>query len=134
MGLLDSVLGAIGKGGDTSQIISAVTGFIQGSGGLEGLVQKFSNAGLGNVVQSWIGKGQNLPISGDQILKVFGDHDLSQLGQKVGLGVSETANGLAAILPGVVDQLTPEGTSVSGSALESGIKNLVAGGIGKLLG
>ncbi|MEN9676881.1 MAG: hypothetical protein RIS76_2777 [Verrucomicrobiota bacterium] len=133
MGLLDGIMGALGQGGG-GQLVSLVTGFIQGNGGLDGLAQKFDGAGLGSVFQSWIGKGANLPISSDQILKVFGEQDLGALGQKLGLGANEAAGGLAQILPGLVDKLTPDGASVSGNALESGIQNLVSGGIGKLFG
>lgn len=134
MGLLDGILGALGPGGDGGSLVTMVTGFLQGQGGLEGLGRKFEGAGLGNIFQSWISKGPNLPISGDQILKVFGEQDLGSLGQKLGLGASEAASGLARLLPNLVDQLTPEGTPVSGTALESGIRNLVSGGIGKLFG
>lgn len=111
-----------------------VTGFLQGQGGLEGLARKFEGAGLGKVFQSWISTGPNLPIGGDQILKVFGEQDLGRLGEKLGLGAADAAEGLAHILPKLVDQLTPDGTPVSGAALESGIRNLVSGGIGKLFG
>lgn len=134
MGLLDGIMGALGQGGGGGQLVSLVTGFIQGNGGLEGLARKFDGAGLGNVFQSWIGKGTNLPISSDQIFKVFGEQDLGALGQRLGLGAKEAAGGLAQILPGLVDKLTPDGTSVSGNALDEGIQKLVSGGIGKLFG
>lgn len=133
MGLLDSLLGSLG-GNDGGQLMSLVSGFLQGQGGLDGLVRKFDSAGLGNLIQSWIGKGQNLPISADQIQQVFGQQDLASLGQQVGLGVPEIATGLSKILPNLVDQLTPEGTSVSGGALDSALKNLASGGLGRLLG
>lgn len=134
MGLLDGILGALGPGGDGGSLVSLVTGFLEGQGGLEGLGRKFEGAGLGTIFQSWISKGPNLPISADQILKVFGEQDLGKLGQKIGLGATEAAGGLAQFLPNIVDQLTPEGNPVSGAALESGIRNLVSGGIGKLFG
>lgn len=127
-------MGTLGQGGGGGQLVSMVTGFIQGHGGLEGLSQKFNGAGLGNIFQSWISKGPNLPVSGDQILKVFGEQDLGRLGQNLGLGAADAAGGLAQILPGLVDKLTPDGVPVSGGALESGIQNLVSGGIGKLFG
>ncbi|MBN8249053.1 MAG: DUF937 domain-containing protein [Verrucomicrobia bacterium] len=133
MGLLDSLLGSLG-GKDGGQLLSLVTGFVQGQGGLDGLVRKFDSAGLGNIVQSWIGKGPNLPISAEQIQQVFGQQDLASLGQKVGLGALETASGLSRILPNLVDQLTPDGASVSGGALDAALKSVAAGGLGKLFG
>jgi uncharacterized protein YidB (DUF937 family) len=134
MGLLDNVLGMLGgKGGDSSQLLGLVTGLVTSSGGLDGLLQKFSGAGLGNVVQSWISKGENLPISGDQILKVFGQGTIGDLAQKAGLDTGTAASGIAHVLPTIVDKLTPDGAAVGGDALESGIKNLLSGGLGKLL-
>ncbi|MCW5556679.1 MAG: DUF937 domain-containing protein [Verrucomicrobiae bacterium] len=135
MGLLDSLIGSLTGGGNNGgQLLSLVTGLIQNQGGLDGLVSKFTSAGLGNVVQSWISKGPNLPIGPEQIQQVFGQQDLASLGQSVGLGVSDTASGLSKILPNVVDQLTPDGTSIGGAALDSALKNLAAGSLGKLFG
>ena len=101
MGLLDSVLGAVlnngqqqqqpqggGLGGiigmlaSNPQLIQAVTGMLGNNsqlGGLGGLVEKFQQAGLGDVVGSWIGTGQNQPISADQLSSVLGSDALLSL-------------------------------------------------------
>lgn len=134
MGLLDGIMGALGSGGGGGQLGSLVTGFIQGNGGLEGIARKFDAAGVGDIFQSWISKGRNLSISEDQILKVFGEQDLGNLGQKLGLEAADIAGGLAQMLPGLVDKLTPDGVPLRGSELQEAIQKLVSGGIGRLFG
>lgn len=93
-GLLQGVLQMLGSGGPD---------------GLTGIVQGFSKAGLGDIVKSWVGTGQNLPISADQLKQGLGGGQLSRLAQSAGLSEGATANALAGLLPTVVDKLTPEG-------------------------
>jgi uncharacterized protein YidB (DUF937 family) len=142
MGLLDSVLGAVlnngqqqqqpqggGLGGiigmlaSNPQLIQAVTGMLGNNsqlGGLGGLVEKFQQAGLGDVVGSWIGTGQNLPISADQLSSVLGSDALSGLAAKLGVDPSEAAGQLAQVLPGLVDHLTPAGQAPQEGLGDSG--------------
>lgn len=80
-----------------------------GGGGLGGLAAQFQQAGLGDVLSSWIGTGQNHAVSGDQLTQVFGQDQLSQLGAKLGMDGSGLAGELSKILPGLVDQMTPQG-------------------------
>jgi hypothetical protein len=67
-------------------------------GALADLTRKFQSAGLGNILQSWIGTGQNLPISADQVRKVLGAGAVTDLAKKAGIGEPETSSalGLAA--------------------------------------
>ena len=136
MGLLDSVLGAVmnhastegtaaanasttgGLGGllgtlasnpQWLQIAVGMLGNDSTHGGLGGLITKFQQAGLGDVVNSWIGQGANQPVSGEQITQVLGADTLSQLGAQMGVGQSDAASQLAQLLPGLVDHLTPQG-------------------------
>jgi len=78
-------------------------------GGLSGLAQTFQQKGLGDLVSSWIGTGQNLPISADQIQQVLGNEQIQAFAQKMGISTSEAGSNLAEFLPGVVDKLTPDG-------------------------
>jgi hypothetical protein len=73
---------------------------VGGEQGLQGLVQQFTQGGLGEVVQSWVGTGQNLPISGEQIAKVLGNGQLAQLAQQFGLNPDTVAAQLAQVLQG----------------------------------
>ena len=128
MGLFDSVLGAVmngnaqGEGGGLAGVIGAVTSNPQmlqaltgmlgndgEHGGLGGLVAKFEQAGLGDVVGSWIGKGPNQPVSAEQISSVLGSDAIAGLAAKLGINTQDAAEQLSSVLPGLVNHLTPDG-------------------------
>ena len=136
MGLLGDILGTISGGSNTggtaeTQIMSAVAGMLSDrqSGGLAGLVTNFQKNGLGDVVSSWISNGKNLPISADQIQRVFGNQQVSQLAQKVGIEPEKVTTALASVLPGLVDKLTPSGKLPSDDVLQEGL-SLLKGKLG----
>ena len=80
-----------------------------GAGGLAGLVQRFERQGLGQVIASWLGPGENLPISGPQLRAVLGEPRLSRAAERLALPPAAAASTLAAVLPAVVDRLSPQG-------------------------
>ena len=77
--------------------------------GLGGLLQKFREGGLGDVVSSWVGTGANLPISGEQIQQALGSDVVQNLAAKIGIPTEQAAALLSQILPQAVDTMTPEG-------------------------
>jgi uncharacterized protein YidB (DUF937 family) len=111
MSLLDNLMGAIGghaEGLDLASLAGNIVG--QGAvGGVGGLVEAFEKGGLGELAQSWVGHGANLPISADQIQAVLGSGAIGQFAEKLGVDPQVGAAKLAEILPGLVDQLTPGG-------------------------
>jgi uncharacterized protein YidB (DUF937 family) len=113
MGLLDSILGAMsGKtdsSGGASQLIGILGGLLAQSGGLQGLANKFSQSGQGDTFSSWVGMGENQPISGGQVQKVLGSDEVNALAAKLGVDPAQASHFLAEYLPKVVDKLTPEG-------------------------
>ena len=116
MGLLETlsqqVKVAVGdKGGDPSGLVAGVLDAIQskGTGGLGSLVQDFHDKGLGSVVSSWIGTGPNQPITAAQVESVLGTDRVRTIAGKLGLPPAAVTTGLAAVLPHVIDKLTPEG-------------------------
>ena len=133
MGLLDSVVGALGQsqGGGQPDLLGAVIGMLGqgggqpgGLGGLAGLVAKFQQSGLGDVAASWVGTGENQPIAPDQLGGVLGNDVLSGLAQQMGMNQGDLLGQLSQMLPQVVDQLTPQGQMPQGGL----------GDIGDLLG
>jgi uncharacterized protein YidB (DUF937 family) len=78
-------------------------------GGLAGLLKQFQAGGLGNVADSWVGTGQNLPISAGQIQNVFGSEQIQQMAAKAGIAPEELSGQLANLLPQAVDKATPDG-------------------------
>ena len=151
MGLLDSVIGALaggtsgnatGGGGGQAALINIVLGMLTnrggagagagGMGGLGDLLTKFQQAGLGEAASSWVGTGENLPVSPDQVEGALGSDLLSQIARQIGLPQGETAGQLSELLPQVVDRMTP-----TGRVPEGGIgADEIAGfeGLGDLLG
>ena len=118
MGLLDSVIGALGQGGQDGQggqaaLIQAVLAMLAGQGGQGGgladLAARFQQGGLGDVMGSWVGTGQNLPVSPDQLGSVLGDDLLGQISRGSGMSGQDLLGQLAQVLPQVVDRATPDG-------------------------
>ena len=114
MGLFDSVMGAVAgqvqQGGGLNSVLSGLLANNSELGGLAGLVEKFQQNGLGDIVGSWIGKGENLPVSADQIASALGQGALGNIASQLGLDSSAVSAQLAQVLPGLIDQLTPHGT------------------------
>jgi uncharacterized protein YidB (DUF937 family) len=80
-----------------------------GAGGLGGLVEQLTRGGLGDAVQSWIARGQNLPVSGSQLESALGSDVLGRLGGQVGMNGGQLGEVLAQALPGLIDRMTPDG-------------------------
>jgi uncharacterized protein YidB (DUF937 family) len=78
-------------------------------GGLGGLLDKLQKGGLGDVANSWVGSGQNQPLTPKQLSPALGSDIIEALAQRSGLSEEELTKQLSQILPGVVDKLTPAG-------------------------
>ncbi|ACO73144.1 Uncharacterized protein conserved in bacteria [Laribacter hongkongensis HLHK9] len=118
MGLFDSLVNAagdmMGQGGDT---LSAVSNLIQENGGVGGLVEKFQQGGLGDIVSSWVGTGANLPVSAEQIQSVLDGSQLVELAGRLGIDPQQAAEMASQYLPSIVDRLTPNGEIPAGGDL-----------------
>ena len=121
MGLMDQVGQAVGGmlGGQSGQnpLLQAVAGLLgkdSSLGGLAGLVQAFQKNGLGDIVNSWVSTGQNLPVTPNQIEQGLGSDLLKQLASKAGLSSGAISSQLSSILPDLVDKLTPNGKIEAG--------------------
>lgn len=136
MGLLDQVIGAVagqmgnaqGGGAAGNPLLQMVMQLIQNQpGGLQGLIEQFTRAGLGQQAQSWVSTGANLPVSAEDLMKVFGGNggQLGQMMSQLGMDQNQAMGGLADMLPQVVDKLTPNGQVESGAGLEQGLSALL---------
>jgi uncharacterized protein YidB (DUF937 family) len=76
---------------------------------LSSITQKFRDSGLDEQVSSWISKGQNLPVVGDQIERALGHDTVAGIAAKLGISTDQAADELAEAVPEVVDEMTPEG-------------------------
>ncbi|MFV0371538.1 MAG: YidB family protein [Azonexus sp.] len=136
MGLLDQVVGNLaasalggksGGGGIVELVLPLLNKY---PGGIGGLVQAFQQGGLGEIVNSWVSTGKNLPVSGDQLTSVLGNDFIGGLAKQLGVGAQEASGSLAGVLPGLIDQLTPNGQiPQGGDLLAQGLNMLKKGGL-----
>jgi uncharacterized protein YidB (DUF937 family) len=142
MGLMDSIKGLVGgKGGagGSADLAGMVTSMLAGTGplgsklgGLSGILEKFKAAGLGDKVTSWITPGaQNQPLTGDEVEQALGSDTVQEVATATGTTAPEAKSGLAGIIPGLVDKLTPDGNIPGADQISGLMKNL---DVGKLLG
>jgi uncharacterized protein YidB (DUF937 family) len=136
MGLFDQLgqaaAGMVGQTGNQNPLLQAVVGLLaQNSsvGGLGGLIQAFQKNGLGDIVNSWVSTGKNLPISPEQIQQGLGCDLLKQLASQVGVSTEAAGGQLASLLPGLIDKLTPDGKMPDSKLIEQGL-NLLRGKLG----
>ncbi|WP_453976968.1 YidB family protein [Brevundimonas sp. Marseille-Q4549] len=125
MGMLDNVLN--GLGGDAA---GGVGDLLRGQGGVGGLVEKFNQAGLADVVGSWIGTGANANISAEQITAVIGHGPLADIAAKMGVTPQQAGETLAGLLPEAIDRLTPGG-QLNGA---DDLLGKLPGGLGDMIG
>jgi len=135
MSLLDTLGSLLGsssqqQGGGQAQLVAAAMEFVNNQpGGLNGLVQKFEQGGLGDVMQSWVGNGENQAISPDQLHNVLGSDAVSGLAQKVGMQPDQLSGLLSQVLPHVVNAATPNGQVPADGQIDTGN---VLGALGSL--
>jgi uncharacterized protein YidB (DUF937 family) len=116
MGILDSLSNSPAFKGALGQLEAAVVPVVLSEvlgngdqGGLSAIVAKLEQAGLGDQVKSWIGNGQNLPITADQLQQVLGSEKVKELAARFNIPVDQLAKVLAQQLPLAVDQASPDG-------------------------
>jgi uncharacterized protein YidB (DUF937 family) len=111
MGLLDSVVGALGAGGGGGQpdLMKMVLSLVQQAGGIEGLMAKLQQGGLADAAASWVSTGQNQAVSPSQLEGALGGDMLGTLAQQFGIGQGDLAGHLSQMLPQAIDKLSPGG-------------------------
>lgn len=136
-GFLGQILQGVLGGGQPGQA-SPISGILQqvlavqdgDNQGVAAIVSKFQAAGLGQHVQSWVGTGENAPVSGDQIGQVFSAEQVQGWAQQAGTTPDAMRDVLAQALPHVVDHMTPGGQVPAGSQTPdlSGLVSRLLGG------
>ena len=151
MGLLDDLASQVLGGGaasggssaggglpsgmpSTAGITEAVIGMMAHHGGLGGLSQMFEQKGMGDMMNQWVSTGPNPPMSADQAHSAFGTSQIAQIAQKLGITPQMAAGAVAAMLPTIIDHLTPHGKipeqhASGGSLLEQGLGMLRGSGL-----
>ena len=117
MGMLDGLMGSLMGGqqaGGANPLLQIAMQMLANKGdtggaGLGGLMNSLQNAGMGEQLKSWIGTGENMPISGDQLTSALGSDKIADIAGKLGMPDSAVSGGLASMLPQIIDKLSPNG-------------------------
>ncbi|MFD5329386.1 YidB family protein [Streptomyces sp. NPDC127092] len=103
--ILGSLLGALTAGRSGGAAAGA-----DGSGPLGGLLDMLTRSGLADQAQSWLGTGDNQPVTGTQIARALPDDTLRKVAAETGVSPDQAADEIARTLPQVVDKLSPAGS------------------------
>ena len=123
MSFLDNVVKGLGQ-----DAAGGLGDLLKNQGGVGGLAEKFGQAGLGDVIGSWVGKGANASITPEQIVAVIGHGPLADMAAKMGVSPQQAGETLAGLLPEAIDRLTPGG-QIDGA---DDLLNTLPGGLGGL--
>ncbi len=106
---------------DADSITNALNSLLGGENGLDlsSIISNMTNGeGLSEVVGSWLGNGENMPISMDSITDLLGSDKISEFASNLGLSEESAKGALADALPNLVDQATSGENSLVDTMLE----------------
>lgn len=126
---LSAILGGLtgGSGGGAgNMLLQLALSMLQQQGGLGGALGKFREAGMGAQADSWVGTGENMNISPNQLEQVFGSDALSDIAAKLGMSQAQAGSAMSQVLPELINQLTPQGqvTPDSENSVAEGLEAL----------
>jgi uncharacterized protein YidB (DUF937 family) len=136
----------LGQGGgadgtvDPNRLIGGVQEVFASKGGVEGLVSTLRAGGLGNVVDSWVSTGDNQSVEPQQLGAALGPDTVNQLSTKTGISIETLLPLLAAVLPMIINHLTPNGQVPKGGSADNQpdigdlLGGILGGGLGGMLG
>jgi uncharacterized protein YidB (DUF937 family) len=127
-GLADILGQVLGGGGGMRDMTAGMSGrgagMGGGMGGLGALLEQMQQAGLGDQARSWVGTGQNMPVSPDAMSQIFGEGGIGAIARQAGLTPQETSEGLSELLPDVVNHVTPTGEVPDFDQLSRSVEDL----------
>lgn len=110
-----------------ASMLNPEDGSVGGNFGLREIVDQLSSGGLAEQVSSWLSTGANKSVGADQISAVLNSDTLRQFASMAGIDLGKAGAALAEVLPGLIDQLSPEGKAASGDTLNSLLGALTRG-------
>lgn len=110
---------------DVNEVMSSLSGLLGGSGAgsqldLGSIVSNLQGSGLSDIAASWLGNGENLPISADQIGNLFNSDQLSSFASALNLDMDSVKSGLSNLIPQLIDKASPGGEILDLSNLDAG--------------
>lgn len=126
--------GAIGGSGGLASILPVLLPLLLqmfgsgGSGGQTGMHKLLDNMhanGLGDVADSWVSGAPAKSITPAQAKQIVGPEKVKELSAQSGLPANEVAQGLSALLPNLVNHLTPNGQVPPAGQVQSAITGIL---------
>lgn len=129
---LSSILGGLtgGRGTGTgvggSLLLQLALMMLQKNGGLDGVLGKFRQAGMGAQADSWVSNGQNMNVSPDELQQIFGSGSINDVASQLGMSQNQAGSAMSQMLPELINQLTPQGqvTSESDNSIAEALESL----------
>lgn len=124
--ILGGLMGGNSGGGGGNMLLQLALSMLQQNGGLEGVLGKFRQSGLGAQADSWVSTGQNMPIAPNQLEQIFGSGAISDIASKLGMSQQDAGSAMSQVLPELINQLTPQGqvTGESNSSIGDALNSL----------
>jgi len=131
LSILDKITGGIadqlkGQADEQGNLLNAAMEIMNSPdvGGPSGMLQALTKQGQGDVVNSWLSTGKNLPISPDTLLNVFGQEKVQQMAASMGMSIPSLLSGLSTMLPEMIDKLSPGGKLPAGEEASDALGQL----------
>jgi uncharacterized protein YidB (DUF937 family) len=126
---LGSILSGLAGGnasGGSNPLLQIALSLLQQNGGLEGVLGKFRQGGLGAQADSWVSTGPNMGISPAQLEQIFGSSALDGIASQLGVSQEQAGSTMSQVLPELINQLTPQGqvTPESNDSIAEGLEAL----------
>ena len=117
---------------EIGEVVASMTNLLSGPDSpidLGALVASMEQSGLGDIASSWLGDGDNLPISTQQIAGLFESDKLKAFAASLNIDTDRIAEELTTIIPQLVDRSSSGGQLASGPGGQFGevmsqLKNL----------
>jgi len=115
-------------GDKAGSLLASLLGLIANpeNGGFGGFIERFKDAGLGDLAESWITTGDNTPISNEQLESALGEDTINAVAEQTGVDNATATSALGFMTPHVVDALTPDGEIPDDAGLISRIKGFLS--------
>jgi uncharacterized protein YidB (DUF937 family) len=125
--LLGGLMGGKGGSGGGNQALTALLPVVAGllaNGGLQKIMAGFQSKGMGEQAASWVGTGENEPVSAQQVREVVGDEEVGRVAQQLGVSEDQAADALAEALPQAIDRASPNGELAPQAELDDALAQL----------
>ncbi len=107
---------------DSNSITDALSNLFGGKDGesidLSSILSKISDGNFSETISSWIGDGENKPISKDAITDLVGEDKISEFASNLGINLDSAKGALADAIPNLVDKVTSGENSFVNDMLE----------------